>query len=177
MANPFPSSLQQPYTSSSPSLHTLVICAVQLTLVVSDLPIFPIASPVSLGFSSFSPSLTSSEDEDDEAGLKGRLLGTTTRWRRLGAVKETGNSEEDQENDEEEDEEGEDEKKKTCSSRSDGETGVEGEGEGGEGPWRYKEFGKEYEPLKSVQLLKNLRSLSLYLPAHSIASDTDTGEM
>lgn len=138
------------------------------------------ASPVSLGFSSFSPSLTSSEDEDDEAGLKRRLAGAATRWRRLGAVKETGNSEEDQENGEEEEEaEGDDEEeekeKKSCSSRSDGETG--GEGESGEGPWRYKEFGKEYEPLKSVQLLRNLRSVTQYLPAHSIASDTDPGEM
>lgn len=126
------------------------------------------ASPVSLGFSSFSPSLTSSEDEDDEAGLKGRPAGGATRWRRLGAVAETGNSEEDE--DQEKEEEGEKDK---TSGRSDGETGGEGE----EGSWRYKDFGKEFEPLKSVQLLRNLRSLSLYLPVHTIASDTDTGEM
>ena len=128
----------------------------------------PAASPVSLGFSSFSPSLTSSEDEDDEVGLKSRPAGGVTRWRRLGAVAETGNSGEDEEEDVATEEE-----RKTNGSRSEGETGGEGE----EGPWRFKDFGKEFEPLKSVQLLKNLRSLSLYLPAHSIASDTDTGEM
>lgn len=130
---------------------------------------------MSLGFSSFSPSLTSSEDEDDEAGLKGRLAGAGTRWRRLGAVKETGNSEEDQENEEEEEDEDDEKEKKSCSSLSDGEAGEEGEG--GEGSSKYKEFSKEYEPLKSVQLLRNLRSLNQYLPAHTIASDTDPGEM
>ncbi|MPC34798.1 hypothetical protein E2C01_028200 [Portunus trituberculatus] len=98
------------------------------------------ASPVSLGFSSFSPSLTSSEDEDDEAGLKGRPAGGATRWRRLGAVAETGNSEEDEDHEEEEGE------KEKNSGRSDGETGGDGE----EGSWRYKDFGKEFEPLKSV---------------------------
>lgn len=134
---------------------------------------------MSLGFSSFSPSLTSSEDEDDEAGLKGRPAGGATRWRRLGAVAETGNSEEDMEEEEEIEERGGKEgggggeEGKISPGRSDGETGGEGE----EGSWRNKDFGKEFEPLKSVQLLRNLRSLSLYLPAHTIASDTDTGEM
>ena len=45
------------------------------------------------------------------------------------------------------------------------------------GPWRVKDFNKEYEPLKSVQLLRNLeKNLSTYLPTYSIGSDTETGE-
>lgn len=45
------------------------------------------------------------------------------------------------------------------------------------GPWRAKDFGKEYEPLKSVELLRNLeKNLSTYLPTYSIGSDTETGE-
>lgn len=36
------------------------------------------------------------------------------------------------------------------------------------------DFRKEYEPLKSVQLMKNLgKSLSLYLPKHSMGSDSE----
>lgn len=36
------------------------------------------------------------------------------------------------------------------------------------------DFGKDYEPLKSVQLLRNMgKSLSLYLPKHSVGSDSE----
>lgn len=199
------------------------------------------ASPASLVFSSFSPSLTTSEDEADEAELK-RMAGRA-RWGRLGAVKEDRSSQEDDDG-----ENGEDEshgarkwsKDETTRNEKDGrgklhENGIEDDrkvnrmhhkeakvnrddrkvgSEGGKirvgidndggkgritndggilrlgcdsdggssedsegGPWRYKEFGKDYEPLKSVQLLRNLeKSLSTYLPAHSLASDTEAGE-
>ncbi|KAK8742543.1 hypothetical protein OTU49_001943 [Cherax quadricarinatus] len=139
-------------------------------------------SPVSLGFSSFSPSLTSSEDEVDEAGLKdgaSRVAGRH-RWR-LGAVVENGNSEEDEE-------EG---KMQIDASTLKGcitdggkipvfseNEHTSGDDDATGGPWRYKEFNKEYEPLKSVQLLRNLeKNLSTYLPTYSTGSDTETGEL
>lgn len=200
------------------------------------------ASPASLVFSSFSPSLTTSEDEADEAELK-RMAGRA-RWGRLGAVKEDRSSQED----DDDGEDGEDEsrgarkwsKEETTRNEKDGRgkphengiqdgrkvsgmrhkeaednrdgrkigseggkvrVGIDSDGgkgritndggilrlgcdsDGGSsedsegGPWRYKEFGKDYEPLKSVQLLRNLeKSLSTYLPAHSLASDTEAGE-
>ncbi|XP_071534113.1 uncharacterized protein [Panulirus ornatus] len=138
-------------------------------------------SPVSLGFSSFSPSLTSSEDEEDEAELKEGALRAAGRpcWR-LGAVVENGNSEDDQE----------DGRPQVvtkdciegCHTADSGKVVSESEqtsdiDDGTNGPWRYKELSKEYEPLKSVELLRNLeKNLSTYLPTYSIASDTESGE-
>lgn len=133
------------------------------------------ASPVSLGLSSFSPSLTSSEDEEEGANQKENSLGVSGRLRRrLGAVVEDGNS------DEEEEGVG---RLGSCRSDVDGGKAIEGQ-EGASdtddvlnGPWRAKDFGKEYEPLKSVELLRNLeKNLSTYLPTYSIGSDTETGE-
>lgn len=133
------------------------------------------ASPVSLGFSSFSPSLTSSEDEDDEAKLKEGALKVAGRARwRLGAVAEDGNSEED------EDKQLASKEKLKCIDKlplpSEGEVTSDAD-DTFSGPWRVKDFNKEYEPLKSVQLLRNLaKNLSTYLPTYSIGSDTESGE-
>lgn len=134
------------------------------------------ASPVSLGFSSFSPSLSSSEDEDEEAETKEGATTVTGRARwRLGAVAEDGNSEEE--------EVGKHQivkintvcfEKLTAHSESE----ITSDNDDAfSGPWRVKDFNKEYEPLKSVQLLKNLeKNLSTYLPTYSIGSDTESGE-
>ncbi|XP_068214479.1 inactive serine/threonine-protein kinase TEX14-like isoform X5 [Palaemon carinicauda] len=135
------------------------------------------ASPVSLGFSSFSPSLTSSEDEGDEAEPEegaSKVAAGRARWR-LGAVAEDGNSEEENENKQKAD-------KKNVKNVEKLPVASEGEvtsdvDDAFSGPWRVKDFNKEYEPLKSVQLLKNLeKNLSTYLPTYSIGSDTESGE-
>lgn len=135
------------------------------------------ASPVSLGFSSFSPSLTSSEDEDDEAEPKegaSKAAAGRARWR-LGAVAEDGNSEEEDENKQKEEKKNVNQLEKLPMT-SEGEVTSDAD-DAFSGPWRVKDFNKEYEPLKSVQLLKNLeKNLSTYLPTYSIGSDTETGE-
>ncbi|KAK3875119.1 hypothetical protein Pcinc_019997 [Petrolisthes cinctipes] len=212
-------------------------------VVVVNVILYCKTSPASLVFSSFSPSLTTSEDEADEAELK--RVAARARWGRLGAVKEDRSSQEEDEEDGEDKSLGgkkwlkEDEVTRNENNGKQRENGVRDDGkingthhhkepenynkddqikrgsEGGkmrigidiggvkgrlknsgggilrlgsgdsdvgtsdeEGPWRYKEFGKDYEPLKSVQLLRNMEKslLSTYLPAHTLASDTETGE-
>lgn len=103
-------------------------------------------------------------------------------WR-LGAVVENGNSEDDEEDgkslavtkDNAEVSHTADDDDKMPVYLESGQTSENDDGTSG--PWRYKELSKEYEPLKSVELLKNLeKNLSTYLPTYSIASDTESGE-
>lgn len=132
-----------------------------------------VASPVSLGLSSFSPSLTSSEDEEEGANQKENTLGVSGRLRRrLGAVAENVNSDEEEESGRQADVgEG---KSSLLTSENEVTSDID---DAINGPWRVKDFGKEYEPLKSVELLRNLeKNLSTYLPTYSIGSDTETGE-
>lgn len=134
-------------------------------------------SPVSLGLSSFSPSLTSSEDEEEGADQKEGTHGGSGRVRRrLGAVVENGNSDE-------EEFEGGKQDRGGRKGPGHGKISLTSENENTSdndsvhGPWRVKDFGKDYEPLKSVELLRNLeKNLSTYLPTYSIGSDTETGE-
>jgi len=130
-------------------------------------------SPVGMGLS-FSPGLTSSEDEEDEATTRERRLKAvlSARSTRLGALLEDADSQED------------DVKPsldkdiaKACQEISEKftDTGNMSDSDDLSGPWRIEDLKKEYEPLKSVELLRNLeKNLMTYLPTFSIASDTES---
>ncbi|KAK7084058.1 hypothetical protein SK128_012904 [Halocaridina rubra] len=133
------------------------------------------ASPVSLGLSSFSPSLTSSEDEDEEAESRegASKVVARARWR-LGAVAEDCNSEEE-DTDRNQDKKESNKSLENLPAHSENEVTSDND-DAFSGQWRVRDFNKEYEPLKSVQLLKNLeKNLSTYLPTHSYGSDTESG--
>ncbi|XP_076045534.1 uncharacterized protein LOC143027818 isoform X2 [Oratosquilla oratoria] len=114
-------------------------------------------SPVSINLRSFSPSLASSEDENED--MKARTPRTSRVLTSIAEAATNGPAEE---------------KEDVIENGN-----LTDADETSSGKWSIDDLKKEYEPLRSVQLLRNLEknSLNVYLPTYSVGgSDTETGE-
>ena len=123
-------------------------------------------TPISLAMRKFSSSITSSDDDDKDEASHIQSVFSKSRHT-LKAVKENGDSDEDEKKVEKPSNPKSTEDNIYFSDTDEVFTKTMG----------LDEFKKDYEPLKSVELLRNLeKNLCTYLPKYSLGSDTETGE-